>query len=46
VSTPLRAEPQGWFDEMAYGLSWRPDEVVLMVWVYYDESGNPTLKAT
>lgn len=28
------------FNEIAEALSWRPAEVVLMVWAYYDESGE------
>lgn len=29
-----------WVDEMGRGLSWLHDEVVPVVWVYYDESGE------
>ena len=34
------ANPVGWFEEIAIGLSLRDDELILMVWAYYDESGE------
>jgi hypothetical protein len=41
VSAPSSpSSQQCWLDEIALGLSWRPDEVVVMVWIYYDESGE------
>jgi hypothetical protein len=39
VNAPLSIRPR-WFADIAQGLSWRSGEIVLMAWIYYDESGE------